>query len=540
VAVRGLGGARLRRAARGRPGFLRTRLVTTGPVLLAFALYLCAGAISTWPALRHADESFLAEGQPGHGEAAPGDHLQAAYQLWLPGHQLQRGAAPWLDPYSFRPAVGPRANFAAWPFGLAFWPLERLFGLVGGWNAFLLLSYPAAGVLAFLWLGSLGLPRPAALVGGLVFALAPYRAAQASAGHLLAPVSMLLPLALWAVERRLTLVAAAALASIPLSGQVHLALGAIPFVVVYAALRGRGRLRALLLGAPAIAAGLLVYTVSIRSSTGAGGRSFAQVERYSAELADYVARDGRHGIESFVFLGWLTPLLAVAGLAVLVRARRRLAVALGVGTLAPVLLALGGNLPFYEQVWRNLPALRETRVPERFLPIVCLCLAGLVAFALARVPRPAALAALTLVALDLRAGVELFRPTAADPANRAYAARAVDVPLLELPVFLPDRQEASVYGYYATQAPGLRYSGYSTVAPTEAAEALQALEPLTCGDGFAELPRTVLLHRGLYHGRGRCLDRVLDALTARGYVEAARDGELTLHRLEQVSPLPRG
>ena len=144
----------------------------------------------------------MAEGLEGHGEAAPGDHLQAAYQLWLPGHQLENGAAPWLDPYSFQPAVEQRVNFAGWPFGLPFWPLERLFGTVGGWNAFVLLSYAGAGLLTFLWLEALGLPRLPAFAGGLLFALAPYRAAQTSAGHLLAPISMLLPLALWAVERR--------------------------------------------------------------------------------------------------------------------------------------------------------------------------------------------------------------------------------------------------------------------------------------------------------------------------------------------------
>jgi len=527
VAVRGLEGARLRRAAHSRPLLVRIALV-----LLALALYLGAAAISAWPALRDADESFLAEGLAGYGEAAPGDHLQAAYQLWLPGHQLERGAAPWLDPYSFRPAAEPRPNFAAWPFGLAFWPLERLFGLVGGWNAFLLLSSAAAGVLTFLWLESLGLPRPAALLGGLVFALAPYRAAQASAGHLLAPLSMLLPLALWAVERRRLLAAAAALASIPLSGQVHLALGAIPFVVVYAACRQWRPLRAVLLGVPALAAGLLVYALSIRGSIGAGGRSFDQVERYSAELTDFLSRDIRHGIESFVFLGWLTPLLATAGLTVVLRERPRLAVVLGAGTLAPILLALGANLPLYELLWRNLPGLRETRVPERFLPIACLCLAGLVAFALARAPGAASLAGLALVAIDLRVGVDLFHPTSADPANRAYAARTIDTPLLELPVFLPDRQEASVYGYYVTQAPGPRFSGYSTVAPREADQALRALGPLTCGGRVGELPEAIIVHRGLYHDRTRCLATLLDTLDGRGYVEAERDGKLTLYRRE--------
>ena len=525
MAVRGFRGAGLRRAASG----------STGVVLLAVGLYLGAGAASTWPALREADESFVAQGLPGHGEAAPGDHLQSAYQLWLPGHQLERGAPPWLDPYSFQPAVDARVNFAGWPFGGPFWLLERLLGVVAGWNAFLLLSYAGAGLLTFLWLQALGLPRLAALAGGLVFALAPYRAAQASAGHLLAPVSMLLPLSLWAVERRLTVLAALALASIPLSGQVHLALGAIPFVVVYACVRARGNglsrgLRAIGLGLPALAAGLLVYALSIRGSVGSGGRSFRQVERYSADLADVVSRDVRHGIESFVFLGWLTPLLAVVGLVLLVRERRHIGLTLGLGAGIPVVLALGANLPLYELVWRNVPGLRDTRVPERFLPIACLCLAALAAAAVGRVPRAAAVAAIVLVGVDLRAGVTLFRATAADPANEAYAARPSDEPLLELPVFLPDRQEGSVYQYYAVQAPGPRYGGYSTVAPRRADALLRRLDPLDCGGNRTVPAQAVVVHLGLYHDRVGCLSALLAELRRQGYLETARDGKLVLFR----------
>jgi hypothetical protein len=518
VALRRFGLAGLRRAGRSRAGV----------ALLVLALYLAAGAVSTWPALRHADESFLAEGRPGFGQAAPGDHLQSAYLLWLPGHQLERGGAPWLDPYSFAPAAEERVSFAGWPFALAFWPLQALLGTVGAWNAFLLLTYVGAGLATFLWLRELDVPAPAALAGGLVFALAPYRVAQLSAGHMLAPVSLLLPLALWGLERRLPLLAVAALVSIPLSGQVHLALGAIPFFVLYALLRGRQGTA--VAGALAgCAAGLLVYLVSIRGSVGAGGRSFAQVEGYSAELADFVSREARHGLESFTFLGWLTPLLALAGLAVLSRERPRLAVVLGLGALVPALLALGANLPLYEPLWRNLPGLRDTRVPERFLPIASLCLAGLVAFALARLPRTAVLAAFLLVAIDLRAGVELFHPTAADPGNRAYAARP-GTPLLELPIFLPDRQEGSVYQYYAIDAPGPRYGGYTTVAPRRVDGALRELKPFDCGRPVAVDAEAVIVHRGLYHQRPGCLGRALDALQRRGYREAARDGELTLYR----------
>src|SRR4026207_243735 len=39
----------------------------------------------------------------GHGGAAAGDHLQLGWAFWLVGHQLERRASPFADPYSFRP-----------------------------------------------------------------------------------------------------------------------------------------------------------------------------------------------------------------------------------------------------------------------------------------------------------------------------------------------------------------------------------------------------------------------------------------------------
>ena len=54
----------------------------------------------------------MAEGKAGYGEAAPGDHLQTSYNLWLVGHQLEHLRAPWRDPYSFQPEVEPRWNLA--------------------------------------------------------------------------------------------------------------------------------------------------------------------------------------------------------------------------------------------------------------------------------------------------------------------------------------------------------------------------------------------------------------------------------------------
>ncbi len=463
----------------------------------------------------------MAEGKAGHGEAAPGDHLQTGYQLWLVGHQLEHGRAPWRDPYSFQPEAKPRWNLAGWPFGLPYWPLERAFGIVLGWNLFVLLGFLGAGGFTALWLRELGLRREAAVVGGLAFALAPYLQAQWSAGHLLAWIAMLMPLALYALERarrRSTwwlAVAGAALASIPLSGQLHFALAAIPFFGVYALVRARW---AVWLVAPAVAAGLVAYTAGVRGTTGASGRSFAQVERYSAGASDFVSRNTDE-LERVVYLGWSVLLLSLAGLALLVAQRRwRLAGVLGLGALVSILFALGANLPGYETLWRHLPGLRHTRVPERLLPVACLALAALVAVGVNRVRWPGtALLVAAVLLVDLRLG--LFRPTAADEHNRAYAALRSAPPgrMLELPVHLPDRQEASVYLYYVLQAPRKHPSGYSTTAPVAADMQLRELGHSPCRRLAALGIRYLVTHR---NAKNPCGGRLL-----------ARDGPIASYAL---------
>jgi hypothetical protein len=415
---------------------------------------------------------LLAYGTPRSNSVTPGDHLQTTYNLWLPGHQLAHGRAPWLDPYSFQPEAPKRANFPGWPFSIVFWPLHALLGTVGAWNAFALLSYVGAGAAAAAWLRSLKLPLGAALVGGLAFALAPYRSIQTAGGHLLGPVAMLLPLSLWALETQRRWLAVAVIASIPLSGQVHLALGAILFFVAYAAVR-RQALIGLVGGAASTVAGVVVWLAEIRGTTGASGRSFGEVERYSAELLDFVTRHSRHGFETFVFLGWLVPLAALVGLALVWRGDRGLASIFGLGVLIPVVLALGANTPLYEPLWDVVPGLGQTRVPSRFLPIACLSLAALAAFAVARLPwRYASLVAIPLVALDLR--VDVYRPMGADEGNPVYGTLGAGR-LLERPVYLPELQEGSVYLYYAIQAPRERPLGYSTTAPPEADRVARAL-----------------------------------------------------------------
>jgi hypothetical protein len=518
MVVRDGAGAGLRRAARGRVG------LAVGVV----ALFLAAGVVATSSALFRG--GFLAGGAPGFGEAAPGDHLQTNYRLWLVGHQLEHLRAPWLDPYTFKPEVKRLPNFAAWPFGLPYWPLHALFGDVGGWNAFVLLTYVLAGCFAYLWLRSLGLGIGGALAGGLVFALGPYRVNQ-SVGHLLGPVAMLLPLALWGVERRRWWLVVLATASIPLSGQVHLALGTTPFVVLYALVRQRSRGAALVGAVAAAAAGVAYQWLVIRGSIEAGGRSLAEVASYSAQWQDLVSRTKRHGSESFVFIGWATPVVALVGAILLARARRfGLLALLLLAAVVPLLLALGTNLPSYEWLWHNVPGFQFPRVPERIVPIACLGIAALVAVVVDRLRAwPLVAVALVLLAADLH--FTAYRATAAGPGRAAVAGAKGQ--MLELPVYLPDNDLGSVYLYYDMVAQVKRPFGYA-LGPNVSDRFARESRSLTCGDWKGQEERlrglgvhTIVVHGGLYALGTRGIWFAWRALLEHGWGPVAQDGRVT-------------
>jgi hypothetical protein len=480
---------------------------------------------ATWPAITSFGSAFMANDRLSAGEPPAGDHLQSVYRFWLVGHQLEHGHAPWKDAYSFQPLVEPQTVVGGWPFGFPFWPIEAAFGAVVAWNLLLLATIVGAGLFTYLWLRCLDLGLWPAAIGGLVFALAPYRLEQ-SAGHLLGWAAIFLPLALWAIERARSsparqrahawgALAALAIVSVPLSGQVHLALGAIPLVLAYAALRYRRVAFFWTLGGAlaGIGVGLLIRYTLIAGSAAEGGRSTTELRHYSAEPLDFLNRWHEPGSEEFVYLGWLTPAVALVGLVVLARRSRRLAILLGLAAIVPVVLALGTHIPGYASLWRYLPPLHFTRVPGRLLPIADLALAALVAFACAELLRrfgrratALACALVVIVALDLI--VQPLSATAADPDNKAYSRLAASPPgrVLELPLFQPGVHYGSVYDYYELQAAREHPNGYSTLEPSETVDFFGTHVRLNCGVWLpgddSELETLgitrIVFHRGLY------------------------------------------
>ncbi len=489
--------------------------------------------LATWPAVTHLGSRFLAESSSSSGEATPGDHLQTGWGLWLFGHQLGHGRAPWRDPYSFQPELAPRVNFQGLVLGLPYWPLFALFGAVVAWNLFTLLAYVGAGGAACAWLRALGLPRAAALAGGLAFALAPYRVAQ-STGHLLGPISLFLPLALFFVERRRTLLAAAAITAIPLSGQVSLAVGAVPFFIAYAFVRGRGLRDALPGTVGAVVAGELVQHFVISGSTHEEGRSLSEVGRYSADWIGFLSRHG-HG-ETFVFFGWLTPLLALVGLVVLVR----------VAPLGDRVAPRGRRRRSRRRRARDAPPDVQARAPRGPAAQGRPRARAAASDRLPRTRRAARVRRRRLAARTDRsrrdggpARARRRRPACAPlPRGRrgrgqrclcGTAGASAPGRLLELPVRLPDDQRGSAYLYYDMTARRQRPAGYSTTVPRIADTTARRLRKLNCGGWSTDVERLgirVITQHGGYYDTGGCLLRAARTLRRHGFGLRASDGKI--------------
>jgi len=180
------------------------------------------------------------------------------------------------------------------------------------------------------------------------------------------------------------------------------------------------------------------------------------------------------------------------------------------------------------------------------MPIACLALAALVAFALhhgiqhevlAGKGRASAAAAVAIVALALDLHVPVFGAVEPDRASAAYTAMRGEGRLLELPVIRPDIHYGSVYPVYARQSPRERPQGYSTTAPPAADRLARELRGISCGRRTvpAELGiRFVAVHRGVYAQSTffapTCAEAAEQALAADGWRLLGRDGAISAWR----------
>ena len=505
--------------ARERPAGRRRR-DRGGFVALALALYAACAVWATWPAVRHIDGHYLARPAAGHGEAAAGDHLQLGWAFWLPGHQLEQGAAPWADPYSFRPEADAAPNLQGWLLGAPFWPLRHLLGNVWAYNLIVLLSFVAAGGSPAGGCARSGSCAPRPSSAGSCSRSRPYRVGQ-STGHLLGLIAFLLPAMLLALERRRFVWAGARARRDP-------ALGADP--PGDGRRRPRARLRLGARAARPTGGRRARRWRSPRRRRSRSSRSSSPARSQRRPLlrpgasatppssSDFVTRGVGAGIEEFVFLGWLTPLVG---------ARR------AVGGPAPARARLASSasaavVPVPARARRQPAALRAALAgrcrrsaspacPERLLPIACLALAALVALALDLVltsrhkvgATPGLVAAVVAVALvacsrstcTCRCSAP-SQPTGRTRRTRRSAAtgacsscRSSGPTSISAPSTSPTRASRPASGRRATRRPRRR-------RPTGSHGRCAAL---SCGRGIVPAAlgvRFVVVHRGLYAQSG--------------------------------------
>ena len=207
---------------------------------------------------------------------------------------------------------------------------------------------------------------------------------------------------LLALERR-RYVWAAFVSAIPLSGQIHLAMGAVVLALGYAWAPVPADWWKAGLGAAVAAVDRdRVQRLVVAGSIARRGALVRQVRRFSAELSDFLTRGvGRRRRGARVCR--LADAPAGAGRSVGVRRQRGLAFSRPVGAVSVRCSPWVPTCRCTSPLWRALPPLRFARVPERLLPIACLAVAALVALAVDFVAQshksPSITAVVTAVAL---------------------------------------------------------------------------------------------------------------------------------------------
>lgn len=206
-----------------------------GLALVLFLFFSCLGVIATYPLVCHLDEAMpythAVHGDDQVVDFKEGDYLQLYYAMWL-FHDAIVGDTPFFrDPYQFR--VG---NNSLYDFSLQFLPLSLIFrilsflGPIIGYNLLVLVSFPLAGLSMYLLCHHFTRSRWAALLGGTVFALAPYRLAHLAGGHPGGFVMFLLPLVIYLFLKGLE---KKRLSFGFLAGICYLSLGLLEFHMIY-------------------------------------------------------------------------------------------------------------------------------------------------------------------------------------------------------------------------------------------------------------------------------------------------------------------
>lgn len=431
------------------------------------AFFGVATAWTLWPLARHATTHILDVprfyGPAGSLLAA--DPWLCMWILSWDTHALATAPTRLFDANIFHPAP---LTLALSEHLLGYWPLfAPIYALTANpvlaYDATLLLSFALSGAamcwLVRHWTGSL----PAGLVGGLVFAFAPWRLSQLAHVQLLGLYGLPLVLLFWdralADGRASDLAALAGAFFLQCLCSYYLAYCTVIVIGVYATVTAIGaRVARLVAAAAAVGVGAAAFAVVSLPYLWVRSLGLLPEQGLAAQLALGVPSWRAYVVPLAIgpairpFQGRVALLLAAAGLAAVAlrhrapRPRAATVVALVAILATGYLLALGpGGGALFGLLWRWLPGFSATRVPARFVIVVAFAVAGLAGLGWGTLTRrlPPGLCCVVTVILvvvmvrDLGLGGFVVPVAATPPLSPAYAWLAEHgdgKPLLELPV----------------------------------------------------------------------------------------------------------
>ena len=182
-------------------------------ILILCLMFATLGIIYTYPLV-----SYFSRGMPYSYLPAPGyevtpliqgDYLQLYYKLWLFKDAITGKTAIFSDPYQFSVSPvtknadvdGERGSFSTQflPMSLLFL-LFSIFGDIFAYNSMVILSFIISGIGTYLLVHFYTKDKWAAIIGAIIFAIAPFRTAHLLAGHPGGFLVPLLPLCIYFLE----------------------------------------------------------------------------------------------------------------------------------------------------------------------------------------------------------------------------------------------------------------------------------------------------------------------------------------------------
>jgi hypothetical protein len=414
---------------------------------------------------------------------------------------------------------GYNQEYGLWwfPFSLIFL-FAKIFGnYVLSYNTVVILSFLISAAGEYLLVLKLSKNERISIIAGILYAIAPFRVAQFSVGHMEGIVSSLLPFVFYFIEEayskmngRYTLVAGVVLFLVSFS-EWHLTYYLIIFGSLLLFARAVEYLRkdhmtfdsikrvsivtipVLLL----ICASVLWIFLSKDAVTGGSGeRNIYEIRYYTPSINDFFTKINPNN-ERAVYLGYIAVGLVILG--VLYSFSKRSFLVYAIILVVSLIIALGVDFPFrqvslYQLFYDFLPYFKNLRLPGRVIavslvPISFFCSYGIEVigsyFSLSNKKVKFAITLVLLFALIIDFNLAPIGVVRLDPNNSAYlkiAGSTEESKVMSLPLFNGDAYYNSVYLYYATIHGKNIINGYAPWSPSIYSNLLNKLEPLNWGE----------------------------------------------------------